>query len=72
MEKAGEIETHLKEESKIYQQRQKEAKEKGWLVPLGEGSLIFDEVRVTANLQWNSQDNSLIGYAMTSDEIWLL
>ena len=72
MEKAGEIETHLKEESRIYQQRQKEAKEKGWLVPLSEGSLIFDEVRVTANLQWNSQDNSLIGYAMTSDEIWLL
>ena len=68
-EKAGEIETRLKEESEIYQQRQKEAKEKGWLVPLREVSLIFDEVKVTAKLQWNSRDNSLIGYAMTSDEM---
>ena len=58
MEKTGEIETRLKDESEIYQQRQKEAKEKGRLVPLGEGSLIFDEVKVTAKLQWNSRDNS--------------
>ena len=69
MEKTGEIETRLKDESDIYQQRQKEAKEKGRLVPLGDGSLIFDEVKVTAKLQWNSRDNSLIGYAMTSDEM---
>ena len=69
MEKTGEIETRLKDESDIYQQRQKEAKEKGRLVPLGEGSLIFDEVKVTAKLQWNSRDNSLIRYVMTSDEM---
>ena len=71
MEKAGEIETRLKEECEIYQQRLKEAKEKGRLVPLGVGSLIlnFDEVKVTAKLQWNSRDNSLIGCAMTSDEM---
>ena len=36
---------------------------------LGEGSLIFDEVKVTAKLQWNSRDNSLVGYAMTGDEM---
>ena len=69
MEKTGEIETRLKDESDIYQQRQKEAKEKGRLVPLGEGSQILDEVKFTATLQWNSRDNSLIGYAMTSDEM---
>ena len=68
-EKAGEIESRLKEESDIYRQRQEEAKEKGKLVPLGEGSLIFDEVKVTAKLQWNSRDNSLAGYAMTGDEM---
>lgn len=53
----------------IYQQRQKEAEEKGWLVLLGEESLIFDEVKVTVKLQWNNQDNSLVGYAITSDEM---
>ena len=58
MEKTGEIETHLKDESEIYQQRQKEAKEKGRLVPLGEGFLIFNEVKVTAKVQCNSRDNS--------------
>ena len=68
-ERAGEIEARLKEESDIYNQRQKEAKERGKLVPLGEGSLIFDEVKVTAKLQWNSRNNSLVGYAMSSDEM---
>ena len=68
-ERAGEVESRLKEESDIYSQRQKEAKDKGKLVPLGEGSLIFDEVKVTAKLQWNSCDNSLVGYAMTSKEM---
>ena len=38
-------------------------------VPLGEGALIFDEVKVASKLQWNSRDNSLIGYAMTLDEL---
>ena len=68
-EGAGEVESRLKEESDIYHQRQKEVKEKSKLVPLGEGSLIFDEFKVTAKLQWNSRDNSLVGYAMTSDEV---
>ena len=63
-ERAGEVDARLKEESNIYNQRQKEAKEQGKLVPLGEGSLIFDEVKVTAKLQWNSRNNSLVGYAM--------
>ena len=68
-ERTGEVESRLKEECDIYHQRQQEAKEKGKLVPLGEGSLIFDEVKVTAKLQWNSRDNSLVGYAMTGDEM---
>ena len=59
----------MKEEHDIYQQRQREAKEQGKLLPVGKGALIFDEVTVTAKLQWNSHNNALVGYAITSDDM---
>ena len=35
-------------------------------VPLSVGALIFDEVKVGMKLQWNSSNDSLVGYAMSS------
>ena len=64
LEAAGEIEARLMEEHNVYQKRQQEAKLVGKLLPPSEGALIFDEVKVRAKLQWNSRDNSLVGYAM--------
>ncbi len=61
-ERPGEIVSRLKEEYDVYQLRKKEAKAQGKKAPLGEGALIFDEVKVRAKLQWNSSDNSLVGY----------
>lgn len=37
--------------------------------PLRKGALIFDEVKVVAKLHWNSQDDRLVGHAMTSEEM---
>ena len=68
-EAAGEAEVRLKEEKDMYQKTQDEAKECGKLVPLCKGALIFDEVKVQSKLQWNSCDNSLVGYAMTQDDM---
>ena len=68
-EGAGEVESRLKEESDMYHQTQKEANEKSKLVPLGERSRIFDEVKVTVKLRWNSRNNSLVGYDMSGDEM---
>ena len=68
-ESDGEIESRLREEYELYQQKRKEASTNGKLLPLGERSLIFDEVKVAAKLQWNSSDNSIVGYAMTRDEM---
>ena len=38
-------------------------------VPLHEGALIFDEVKVTANIYWNSKSNKFIGHALTHDDM---
>ena len=37
--------------------------------PLLEGALIFDEVKVTANINWNAKSNKCIGYALTHDDM---
>ena len=68
-ESAGEGEARLIEEREMYQQQQEEARSHGRPVPFAEGALIFDEVKVQAKLQWNSRDHSLIGYAMTKDDM---
>ena len=37
-------------------------------VPLSKGVLIFDEVKVGLNVQWNSRTDEFIGHSMTSKE----
>ena len=38
-------------------------------VPLHEGALIFDEVKVTAKIYWNAKSNKFIGHALTHDDM---
>lgn len=37
--------------------------------PLSEGCLIADKVKVAAKLHWNSRDDLIVGYSMTSEEM---
>ena len=41
-------------------------KAEGLKPPLGEGVLIFDEVKVAMKVSWNSRNEELVGLAMTS------
>ena len=36
---------------------------------MGDGALIFDEVKVACQLMWNSRNNRLMGLAMTPQDI---
>ena len=47
-------------------------KEQGARPPLREGVLIFDEVKVAMKVSWNSQNQELVGLAMTSAEMQML
>jgi len=38
-------------------------------VPISKGVLIFDEVKVGLNVQWNSRTDEFIGHSMTSEEM---
>ena len=37
--------------------------------PLGEGILIFDEVKVQSKVMWNSKNNEIIGLAVSEEEL---
>ena len=41
-------------------------------IPLSEGSLIFNEVKVSMKIQRNSRDDSVAGYSMNREEMSLL
>lgn len=47
-------------------------KAQGVRPPLGEGVLIFDEVKVAMKVSWNSRNEELVGLAMTSAEMQTL
>ena len=68
-ESAGDVVSRLKEEHDMYQKRKEEQRAKKKPIPAGEGVLIFDEVKVKAKLHWYSRNNSLVGYAMSEQEI---
>ena len=54
------------EKYKLFQEHQVTAGKKR---PLGEGVLIFDEVKVIAKVLWNSRSNEVYGLAMTSKDM---
>ena len=37
--------------------------------PLGEGILIFDEVKVQTKVIWNSKNNEIVGLAVSEDDL---
>ena len=72
-EEAGNIQQRLKvcrEEYDRMVDAQKQLHSK--TVAFGEGVLIFDEVKVGLNVQWNSRNDEFIGHAMTPHEMLTL
>ena len=65
----GEIDKRLKRERELYDGRVSEALKTGSKVPVSEGAIIFDEIKVAQKLQWNSQNDSLVGYALNREEM---
>ena len=70
----GKIDEYLKKERELYDAQINEAKKRqkvisSTTIPLSDGIVIFDEVKVSMNLQWNSRNDSLIGYTMTRDDL---
>ena len=46
-----------------------ECRKLGKQEPMGDGALIFDEVKVACQLMWNSRNNRLMGLAMTPQDM---
>lgn len=69
LEGPGEIQKRLSESYAQYQLLVEQKKAQGMKPPLGEGVLIFDEVKVAMKVSWNSRNEELVGLAMTSDEM---
>ena len=72
LEGPGDIQKCLSELYKEYQVLVEQKKEQGARPPLREGVLIFDEVKVAMKVSWNSQNQELVGLAMTSAEMQML
>ena len=69
LEGPGDIQKRLSED---YQSLMEQKKTQGARPPLGEGVLIFDEVKVAMKVSWNSRNEELVGLAMTSVEMQTL
>ena len=67
-----EIEKYITEQLANYKKYKEELIRRGSLEPLGEGILIFDEVKVTSRVQWSSANQKMIGLALTEEEFYLL
>ena len=72
LERPGDIQKRLSESYKQYQAMVEQKKSEGMKPPLGEGVLIFDEVKVAMKVSWNSRNEELVGLAMTSVEMQTL
>ena len=66
----SEIDKHLKKERELYDTKVTEAKRTtDTPIPISDGVMIFDEIKIAMKLQWNSSNDSLVGYSMTRDEL---
>ncbi len=70
MDEAGDCENHLHEQKAKYEKMCEELREEDKPCPDGFGALIFDEVKVISKVLWNASNNTLIGYAMTHEEMF--
>ena len=65
----GPIYERLAEEQKHYNEIHKFKSTMGQVTPSSEGALIFDEVKVTANIYWNAKSNKFIGHALSAEDM---
>lgn len=65
----GRCDDYLGEQMKKYAAMCEELRKNGKPVPDAFGALIFDEVKVISKILWNSKNNSLIGLAMSPEEL---
>ena len=72
LEAPGDIQKRLSQSYDDYQTLIQTKKEQGGKLPLGDGVLIFDEVKVAMKISWNSRNEELVGLAMTSSEMQTL
>ena len=66
------IQDYVLEQSTKYCAYQEEMERRGNKKPLGEGILIFDEVKVTAKVKWSSSGQNFFGLALSDEEFPLL
>ena len=69
LDNPGESDAHLKELQSKYAAMCEDLDKNGKPSPDGFGALIFDEVKVISKVMWNSRNNTVIGYAMTYEEM---
>ena len=62
------IQEYIQEQQVNYTKYKSEVQQRGQNQPLGEGILIFDEVKVTAKVKWNSASQKILGLALSADE----
>ena len=72
LEAPGDIQKRLSQSYDDYQTLIQTKKEQGGKLPIGEGALIFDEVKVAMKVSWNSRNEELVGLAMSSSEMQTL
>ena len=51
-----------------FEQFKSMCKATGKLVPMADGVLIFDEVKVISRLMWNSRSQTIVGLSMTAED----
>ena len=51
----------------MYEKFQQQCKDSGKQIPMGDGVLIFNEIKVISRLMWNSRSQKIAGIA-TSEE----
>lgn len=68
LDKPGRCETSIKFQKEVYDGVKKEASGKCF-PPIGEGVMIFDEVKVISKILWNSRSHEVYGLAMTDDDM---
>ena len=64
----GTCENYVEKQKHIYNEWKKQCKLEGKPVPLNEGVLISDEVKVQGKIIWNSSSGKIIGLAITPEE----
>jgi len=56
------------EQACMYEKFKQQCSRSGKQMPMGDGVLIFDEVKVISCLLWNSRSQKIIGLAMTAED----